>query len=264
MIGSRFADLASRTAFPKRHAWLIVLWIEHSRMSRPRIGPNANIDAHPMATVTERASFSNQSIEVASWNTTTLPLSSASTAGKRASPHIASDDIWTSGKARPMPSASTTGRSSSAATIMCSTALAPPISSVMSAATGRPATFSSARTAMAPSLPRAGFSIHTVGAPKALNGTTRSSSSSASGAMTRIRRPRSSCSRARRNPRCTLPPPPVPRIPAPIAMAERSSASMVQAVIVSDLRSPWRACAPPLRVHRPARSRLLRRFRPYR
>ena len=73
--------------------------------------------------------------------------------------------ICISGKARPMPSASTTGRSSAAAVTMGSSPLPPPISAEIRASILAPRNSSRARSTRTPSVPSSSFSIDTAGAP---------------------------------------------------------------------------------------------------
>ena len=67
---------------------------------------------------------------------TSMPRTSYSTSGSIGRPAMAKLVIWPSGKARPIESASTTGRPVTAATISGCRALVPPISPDMTARNG--------------------------------------------------------------------------------------------------------------------------------
>ena len=72
---------------------------------------------------------------------------------------------WTSGKARPMASASTNGSLIRAAQLIGWMPLPPPISAAITATTGRPVTSSRLSRSHSPSRSDPSFSIDTVGAP---------------------------------------------------------------------------------------------------
>ena len=86
----------------------------------------------------------------------------------------------TSGKARPMPSASATGSPIRAAQATGTRPLPPPISPAMSAATRRPVSASIWSRSRSPSFPFSIFSMLTVGAPMPPHGMIIESSASSS------------------------------------------------------------------------------------
>jgi len=92
----------------------------------------------PTATQAVRDRRSIQGHDAARATTTALSRTSTSVSGYIGRSWMASDVIWASGKARPMQSASTTGRSSRAAAMRGWIALPPPISSDMIARNRRP------------------------------------------------------------------------------------------------------------------------------
>ena len=107
-----------------------------------------------------------------------LPLSSHSTIGVADTPHSVKVTICNSGKARPMPSPSTSGRPLLAATTKGVVEFTPPASPHSTASILRPITFSSAVKAFMSSSPCGSFSVITVGAPIMQTGTTSASSAS--------------------------------------------------------------------------------------
>ncbi len=109
-----------------------------------------------------------------------LPRSSVITAGLGEMPASCMVTCGTSGKARPMPSASTMGRCMAAAQVMGSMPFPPPISPAMSAATWCPVRNSSSSLSRSPSLPFSSFSMLTVGAPMPPHGMISASSGSSS------------------------------------------------------------------------------------
>src|SRR4051794_35578777 len=122
-----------------------------------------------------------------------------------------------------MPSASTTGIPSRAATVNGIVEFSPPASIGMVCVISRPRCVCSAANAASASSPLGSFSTITVGAPIIADGTTSASSGTSStstivtGPCARI------AARASSLPTYGLPPPPVPRIAAPTARSSRSS-----------------------------------------
>ena len=90
-----------------------------------------------MSIVSERASRSVQRLSIVSM-IAALPFSSASAIGVAETPYIVGVTIWISGKARPMPSASTVGKPSWAAAMIGANELPPPTSTGTVAATFTP------------------------------------------------------------------------------------------------------------------------------
>ena len=91
----------------------------------------------PQLMVTERASSSAHLLVMVS-KMTALPFSSVRAMGVVLMPPMVKVTICSSGKARPMPSASTSGRPRRAAAAMGSMELRPPASAGMMASMGRP------------------------------------------------------------------------------------------------------------------------------
>src|SRR5579875_330462 len=141
--------------------------------------------------------------------------------------------MCSSGKALPMPSPSTTGTPIRPATAIAAIELPPPISNGATASTGRPTRSSTARRAATSSSPLGSFSKFTTGEPMAPHTTTRASSASSEGFTARIDAPERSNSLTRSRPMYGLPPPPEPRMAAPVAIA--SSASSVTSHIATSL-----------------------------
>ena len=133
----------------------------------------------PNSTAAARSSRSIQSPEIVR-NVITLPRSSVITAGLGEIPARCMATIGTSGKARPMPSPSSTGRPICAAQHTGSRPLAPPISVDISALTLRPVTSSRYCRSRPPSSPFSIFSMLTVGAPIPPHGMISESSGSSS------------------------------------------------------------------------------------
>ena len=100
-------------------------------------GKSAACPNPPNSAAAARSRRSTQSPEIAR-KTTTLPRSSVITAGHGEIPASSMVTCETRGKARPMPSASTTGSPIRAAQATGSRPLPPPISPAMSATTVRP------------------------------------------------------------------------------------------------------------------------------
>ncbi len=126
-----------------------------------------------------------------SWAVTrvTSPCSLAIAIGLPETPKTWKVSIWSSGKARPMPSASTTGLPVWAATTRGMVELIPPHSMGMVAVASRPRCRSRARSACTPSPPEGIFSTITVGAPIIAVGTTSAWSGTSSRSQTVIRAP---------------------------------------------------------------------------
>jgi hypothetical protein len=97
--------------------------------------------------------------------TRTLPRSSVKKAGDGEMPATCIDTCGSSGNARPIPSASRTGRPICAAQQIGISAFDPPISEDSNATTGRAKCRSTSSRRRAPSPPLSIFSIETVGAP---------------------------------------------------------------------------------------------------
>ena len=135
--------------------------------------------APPNSTAAARSRRSIQCPEMA-WNRTRLPRSSVITAGLGEIPASCMVTCGTSGKARPIPSASTSGRPIRAAQVIGSTPFPPPISPAISAATGRSARNSRWARSRSPSSPFSIFSMLTVGAPIPPHGMISASSGSSS------------------------------------------------------------------------------------
>ena len=114
---------------------------------------------------------------------TALSRTSTSVSGYMRRSWMAKLVIWASGNARPMQSASTTGRSRSAAAMKGWSALPPPISSDMIAEKRRPMTSSIMVTARAMVAGSVSRSWPTSGAPMLETTATRSSSARSAGSM---------------------------------------------------------------------------------
>ena len=138
-----------------------------------------------MSIVTERAIRSVQRFEIVLM-TTLLPFSSAIAIGVADTPESDGRHICSSGKARPIRSASTTGRPSCAASVNGVTELRPPASAETVCVIGRPRYSSSALNATTISSPAGSFSTMIVGAPIIAAGTTSASSGTSSGSTTVI------------------------------------------------------------------------------
>ena len=132
-----------------------------------------------MSTVMERAKRSVQRLSMVVMRAM-LPFSSASAIGVAETPCSVGVTIWISGKARPMPSASTSGIFICAATPKGVVELSPPASIETVCVIGRPRYSSSVLKARMISSPRGSFSTITVGAPIIAEGTTRASSGTSS------------------------------------------------------------------------------------
>ena len=180
--------------------------------------------APPNSTAAARSRRSIQWPEMV-WKMTRLPRSSVITAGLGEMPARCMVTWGTSGKARPMPSASATGSPIRAAQEIGSRPFEPPISAAMSAATRRPVRSSRCSRSRPPSSPFSIFSTLTVGAPIAPHGMTRASPGSSS-RSTRGTGPKSSVAcRACSSPRYGSPPPPAPSTAQPRARARKESGS---------------------------------------
>jgi hypothetical protein len=133
----------------------------------------------PNSTAAARSSRSIQCPEMVR-KAIRFPRSSVITAGLGEIPARCMATWGTSGKARPMPSASSTGRPIRAAQEMGTRPLEPPISAGISAATLRPVMNSRFSRSRSPSSPARIFSMLTVGAPIIPQGMISSSSGSSS------------------------------------------------------------------------------------
>ena len=135
--------------------------------------------APPNSIAAARSSRSIQWPEIVR-NTTRLPRSSVTTAGLGEIPARCMVTCGTSGKARPMPSASTSGSPIRAAQATGSMPFPPPISPAMRAATRRPVRYCRYSRSRSPSSPFSIFSTLTVGAPIPPHGMISASSGSSS------------------------------------------------------------------------------------
>src|SRR6266699_3919828 len=135
--------------------------------------------APPNSTAAERSSRSIHWPEIA-LKTSTLPRSSVITPGFGSIPARCMVTWGISGKARPMPSASTTGSPIRPAQVSGSRPFDPPISAGISAATVRPVIRSRCARRIAPSPPFSIFSMCTVGAPTIPHGRMSASAGSSS------------------------------------------------------------------------------------
>src|SRR3954451_4264229 len=139
-----------------------------------------------------------------------------------------------------MPSASTTGIPSRAATVNGMVEFKPPASIGMVCVISRPRWVCSAAKAASASSPLGSFSTITVGAPLIADGTTNASSGTSStstiatGPCSRV------AARASSLPTYGLPPPPVPRIAAPTARSSRSASVNCRNALPPDLEVPHR------------------------
>src|SRR5579871_4835522 len=164
---------------------------------------------------------------------TVLPFSSATTMGVAETPSMLGTSICSSGKARPMPSASISGRPVRAATTKGIVELMPPASPQTMWVTRHPRWSCSASRALTASSPRGSFSTITVGAPIIADWTTTASSGT-SAASTSVTGPFSRTAwRASSLPMYGLPPPPVPRTAAPLARSSRSSSPTSRAIVTT-------------------------------
>ena len=143
------------------------------------IGYRQIVASAPMVVHTERAMSSAHTAVVVD-SVTTLPRSSVITAGVADTPARCAVVIWSSGKARPMRSASTTGSPARAAHAKGTTPLSPPSSRQQMAATCVPVSFSTASWRRSASVPDPNFSTMTVVAPIMQMGRISWSSSSSS------------------------------------------------------------------------------------
>ena len=182
----------------------------------------------PISIVTRRWIRSSHSPDAAVV-TSMLPRSSVRNAGLGEMPATCIETCGSSGNARPIPSASRTGKPICVAQQIGSSAFDPPISEDISAITGRPNRSSTISRRRWPSLPLSIFSIETVGAPIMPQGNSNPSGGRSS-RVTKVAGPFSSraCNAISR-PMCGSPPPPVPRTAAPraIAWSAGSSSNMV-------------------------------------
>ena len=185
-------------------------------------------DMPPNSTAAARSIRSIQSPSVAR-KTMTLPRSSVMTAGFGEMPAISIVTCGISGNARPMPSASTTGRPSLAAHTTGMTPFEPPISADISATTGRFHRVSTISRRRPPSSPLSIFSIETVGAPTPPHGMRRASSGSSSRSTSGTGPWSSTAWSDARSPISVSPPPPAPRIAHPRASAGSVEASSCMA-----------------------------------
>src|SRR5262245_2774673 len=155
--------------------------------------------------------------------TTALSRTSARVSGYIRRSWIAKLVIWASGNARPMQSPSITGRSSIAAPMNGWMELPPPISSDIRARDFRPRYSAIMVTASAMVLGSVRRSCPTSGAPMLETTATRSSSFSSAASISRQTVPWRYSRRMLSRARYGLPPPPVPRIQAPMAKLSISS-----------------------------------------
>src|SRR5262245_50665458 len=130
--------------------------------------------------------------------------------------------IWSSGNARPMPSASTTGSPSLAPTTRGMVELRPPHSIGIVAYARRPRYDSSARSEATTSCPAGIFSTTTVGAPIIAVGMMSASSGTSSSDSSVTSPPPAMASSTISRPMYGSPPPPVPRKAAPRARSTMS------------------------------------------
>ena len=112
---------------------------------------------------------------------TVLPFSSVRAMGVALMPPMVKVTICSSGKARPMPSTSTSGRPSRAAAAMGSMEFTPPASMGMKAYIFLPKKRETISYSLWYSSPPMAFSARTVGAPIMAMGTTSASSGTSSG-----------------------------------------------------------------------------------
>ena len=156
---------ASRMARPMRPASVTVPGTVAPRAWATVMGYSALAAMPPQAMAMARSRRSAQAPsalrKVARW-----PRSSTTTAGPAGMPARCIVTCWTSGNARPMPSASSTGRRMRAAHVKGTMPLEPPISAHMRALTGAPLKRSTSSRRYSPSAPDESFSMVTVGAPR--------------------------------------------------------------------------------------------------
>src|SRR5215831_13472099 len=195
----------------------------HSLTSLPVRGALQVEAMEPTATQAVRESRSIHFQDAARATTTALSRTSTRVSGYIWRSWIAKLVICASGKARPMQSASTTGRPSMAAAMKGWSELPPPISRDMTARNDRPITSSIIRTAWAMVCGSVRRSCPTSGAPMLETTATRSSSPSSMGSRRGTTGPFRSRWRRLRRARYGLPPPPVPRIQATMAIDSISS-----------------------------------------
>eukprot|EP01136_Pigoraptor_vietnamica_P025236 Opistho-1_new@79020 len=236
--GFVFSARAQFTARPIRHACDREWRTARALNSAPDMGAVAIPDMQPIATVVARSTFSRCLTPAHAAITTALPFSSAMAVGACGVPYRVNDSICSSGKARPIPSPSTTGNPVAAESTSGSSPLDPPISIDATQSAVTCVCASIPRTADSVSVPPGHFSDSTVGAPIKPSGKTRASSERAFKPRTRIVRPSARDRSARDRPVCTLPPPPVPRMPQPIAIASTSFAERSQSPVSMSTRTP--------------------------
>src|SRR5262249_22093626 len=180
--------------------------------------------APPNPTAAARSRRSIQGPEIVR-NTTRLPRSSVITAGLTGIPARCMVTCGTSGNARPIPSASTTGSPIRAAQVMGSRPFPPPISMAISAATWRPVINCRCSRSRSPSSPFSNFSRMTVVAPIPAHGMISASSGNSS-KSTRGTGPKSSVAcTAGSSSTCASPPPPAPSMAQPRDRARNESGS---------------------------------------
>ena len=182
-IGSRWARRAACTVRPMRIALLVEPRIAHSFTSFPVRGALQVAAMEPTATQAVRERRSIHFHDAARATTTAFSRTSTSVSGYIGRSWMANEVICASGKARPMQSASTTGRSRRAAAMNGWMALPPPISSDMIAQKRRPRYSSIIVTARAIVCGSVRRSWPTSGAPMLDTTATRSSSARSSGSI---------------------------------------------------------------------------------
>lgn len=178
--GSVCAARASRTAAPSRSASVSVAGTSPSVSWSPRITVSALEIWQPSSTQTARAMRSAAWLETAS-TMMLLPLSSASAIGVSAT-STRSRTFWSiRGKALPIESASSSGSPSRAAQATATQPLRPPISLLITAATGAPCSASKRSGSRAGSSRPPIRSAATAGDPTSPTGMTSASAGSAAG-----------------------------------------------------------------------------------
>ncbi|MDF2664536.1 MAG: hypothetical protein K0R81_386 [Microbacterium sp.] len=137
----------------------------------------------PISTHATRAMRSVQVLSTVE-STAVLPFSSAKASGEAVTPYSVGSTICSSGNARPMPSASSSGSPRAAAAAIGIVEFTPPASAQAMWVTGRPREAASACTGATTSSRLGSFSTMTVGAPIIATVSTRASSGSSSSPTT--------------------------------------------------------------------------------
>ncbi len=181
--GSSLAARASARASPSSTQRERLPRTYDSLTCAPDIAYCAVIAEQPISTVAVRASRSAQRLSTVS-KTAVLPFSSASAIGVALIPDRVGRTIWTSGKARPIASASITGRPSSAAATIGLVELTPPTSMQAMCVGATPRCVARLRIASANWPAEGSFSTITVGAPIIATLSTTASSGRSSTATT--------------------------------------------------------------------------------